>query len=272
MIRRPLSHPTPFYRGLSVLLLLLLLVAGCGITADGTKSSTGKLDTTSSETTKVPESNPAALLSLKKAQDLFNEAVKSDQPTAVNVPAASRQKYQQVVDMVEKEVLGRVDASVNVSAYALLAFSQWRLDNFKKAMEAGEKGRRLFETAKLATNRRDYGMCLMVGGLCTASQTYKEYLQPSDLSHPRSGPKPHQPPGTGHADPRLRKRLLGTRGGYCDLRQSMATGPGGLRRAHLDLGAAERGFAARSLPLAEPGRAGIRQISRYCLSMAESHP
>lgn len=78
--------------------------------------------------------------------------------------------------MVEKEVLGQDNPSVNVSAYALLAFSQWRLDNFGKAMEAGEKGRRLFETAKLATNRRDYGMCLMVGGLGTASQAYKEYL------------------------------------------------------------------------------------------------
>jgi hypothetical protein len=174
MIRRPLSHPTPCYRGLSVLLLLLLLVVGCA-TTDGTKPSTGQQVTTPPITPQVLASSPAAVPSLKKAQDLFNEAVKSDQPTAVNVPAASRQKYQQVVDTVEKEVLGRADASVNVSAYALLAFSQWRLDNFGKAMEAGEKGRRLFETAKLATNRRDYGMCLIVGGLCTASQAYKDY-------------------------------------------------------------------------------------------------
>lgn len=162
MIRRPLPHPTPCYRGLSVLLLLLLLVVGC-TTTNGPGPDH-----------QVPKP-PQAVLSLKKAQDLFNAAVKSDQPT-VNVPAASRQKYQQVVDTVEKEVLGQADASVNVSAYALLAFSQWRLDNFGKAMEAGEKGRRLFETAKLATNRRDYGMCLMVGGLCAASQAYKEYL------------------------------------------------------------------------------------------------
>lgn len=174
MIRRPMSHPTPCCRGLSVLLLLLLLVAGC-TTTDGTKPSTGQQVTTPPSTPQVPESRPAAVISLKKAQDLFNEAVKSDQPTA-NVPAASRQKYQQVVDMVEKEVLGQGNASLNVSAYALLAFSRWRLDNFGKAMEAGEKGRRLFETAKLATNRRDYGMCLMAGGLSAASQTYKEYL------------------------------------------------------------------------------------------------
>ena len=166
MIRRPLSHPIPFYRGLSVLLLLLLLVVAC---------TTTKGPGVDTKVTPPPPPPPAAVSSLKKAQDLFNEAVKSDQPTA-NVPTASRQKYQQVVDTVEKEVLGQDNASVNVSAYALLAFSQWRLDNSGKAMEAGEKGRRLFETAKLDTNQRDYGMCLIVGGLCAASQTYQDYM------------------------------------------------------------------------------------------------
>lgn len=170
MIRRLLSHPTPFYRGLSVLLLLLLLVAGCPPPGPGPQP--GQQVTTS--TPPVTESSPAAVISLKKAQDLFNDAVKSDQPT-VNVPAASRQKYQQVVDMVEKEVLGQADASGKVSAYALLAFSQWRLGDYAKAMETGNRGRQLFETEKIASNRRDYGMCLMVGGLCAASQTYKEY-------------------------------------------------------------------------------------------------
>jgi len=151
-----------------------LLVVGC-TTTDGTKPSTGQQVTTPPSTPQVPEPRPAAVTSLKTAQDLFNEAVKSDQPTA-NVPAAAREKYQRVTDTVEKEVLGQGNPSVNMGAYALLAFSQWRLDNFGKAMEAGEKGRRLFETAKLATNRRDYGMCLIAGGLGAASQTYKEYL------------------------------------------------------------------------------------------------
>lgn len=174
MIRRPMTQPAPGCRGLSVLLLLLLLVAGGCITPDGPKPPTGQ-QVTPAGVPQVPEPQSAAVISLKKAQDLFNEAVKSDQPSA-NVPAAAREKYQQVADTVEREVLGQGNPSVNMSAYALLAFSQWRLDNFAKAMEAGEKGRRLFETAKLATNRRDYGMCLIVGGLGAASQTYKEYL------------------------------------------------------------------------------------------------
>jgi hypothetical protein len=97
-----------------------------------------------------------------------------DQPS-VDVPAAARQKYQQVVEIIAPEVLGKLDASGDVSAYALQAFSQWRLGNYAKAMEAGNAGRQTLETEKLAGNRRDYGMCLMVGGLSAASQTYQEY-------------------------------------------------------------------------------------------------
>jgi hypothetical protein len=44
-------------------------------------------------------------------------------------------------------------------------------------MHAGEKGRQLYEATKLATNRRDYGMLLMVGGLSAASQTYQAYMK-----------------------------------------------------------------------------------------------
>jgi hypothetical protein len=163
MIRRPLSQTTPFYRGLSVLLLFLLLVTGCS-------QATG----TGTTITPAPPPVPGPVGSLQKAQDLFNEAVRSDQPTA-DVPAAALQKYQQVVGTVENEVLGKVEKPLEVNAYALLAFSQWRLGNYAKAMQAGETGRHLYETEQMTTNRRDYGMCLMVGGLCTASQTYKEY-------------------------------------------------------------------------------------------------
>lgn len=174
MIRRPMSQPTPCRRGLSVLLLLILLVAGCCIMTDGPKPPPDQ-QVTPPSTPQVPEPRPASVISLKNAQDLFNEAVKADtQPTA-NVPAAAREKYQQVVDTVEQKVLGQGNPAVNMGAYALLAFSQWRLDNFKKAMEAGQEGRQLFEKAKLATNRRDYGMCLIVGGLGAASQTYQEF-------------------------------------------------------------------------------------------------
>jgi hypothetical protein len=165
MIRRPLSHPSHFYRGLSVLLLLLLLVTGC-------PQATGPGTAITPPPPPIP--GIGAVASLENAQNLFNEAVRSDQPT-VDVPAVSLQKYQQVVDTVEKEVLGKVKKPLEVGAYALLAFSQWRRENYAKAMEAGNRGRQLFETEKPDTNRRDYGMCLMVGGLCAASQAYKEY-------------------------------------------------------------------------------------------------
>ena len=249
MIRRPLSLPTPFYRGLSV--LLLLLVVACATTNGPGLGTT--------------------VTALKKAQDLFNEAVKSDQPTA-NVPTASRQKYQQVVDTVEKEVLGQDNASVNVSAYALLAFSQWRLDNSNKAMEAGEKGRRLFETAKLDTNRRDYGMCLIVGGLCAASQTYQDYM---NLQVSPTKEQAHKL--TGSLEQAM--RTIDSANTYLDRQEPIAVYANLWQLALVDSavriwtsGLPRRGFATRSLPLAEPGRAGIRQISRYCLSMAESHP
>lgn len=167
----PLSHRRRFYRGLSVLLLLLVLVVGC--TTLGPSPQPGPQVTTSPPPT--AESSPAAIASLKKAQDLFNEAVRADQPT-VKVPAAARQKYRQVVDLVEHEVMGQADASGKVSGYALIGFSQWRLEDYGKAMQAGEQGRHLYESTKLSTNRRDYGMLLMVGGLSAASQTYQTYL------------------------------------------------------------------------------------------------
>ncbi len=165
MTRRHLFHPVSFYQGLSALLILFLLITGCATVS----TEVGK-------PVKPPTPiRPEAVRSLEKAQNLFNEAVRSDQPT-VDVPAAALQKYQKVVNQVEKDVLGKVDKPLKMNAYALLAFSQWRLGNYEKAMKAGDKGSRLYdETQKLSTNRRDYGMCLMVGGLCLASQTYKEY-------------------------------------------------------------------------------------------------
>jgi hypothetical protein len=173
MIRCPLSHPTSVGRALRVLLLLLMIV-GC-TTTGGIGPQTAQQTGSQVTTPPPPASSPAAVLSLKQAQDLFNDAVKADQPT-VNAPAAARQKYQQVVDLVEQKVLNQVDDSGKVSAYALVAFSQWRLGDYAKAMQAGEAGRHLYEATKLATNRRDYGMLLMVGGLSAASQTYQAYL------------------------------------------------------------------------------------------------
>ena len=154
-------------QSLSALLLLLLLFLGCPRTI-----------TTRPEKPEVkptpPIITPEAVRSLGEAQKLFNEAGGLDQPST-EVPTASLQKYQQVVDIVEKEILGRVDKPLEMNAYALLAFSQWRLGNYAKAMEAGNSGRKLHEAQQLSTNRRDYGMCLMVGGLCLVSQTIKEF-------------------------------------------------------------------------------------------------
>ena len=157
MTRRRHFHPkAPVCQGLIALLLLLILVTGC-------------------PTKPVRVVEPAGgAASLEKAQTIFNEAGALDQPS-VAVPAAALQKFQQVVDIIEKEVLGKVKKPLEMNAYALLAFSQWRLGNYAKAMEAGNRGRQLYETEKLTTNRRDYGMCLIAGGLCEFSQTYKEF-------------------------------------------------------------------------------------------------
>jgi hypothetical protein len=163
MIRRPLSHPRPFYQGLSVLLLLLLLVTGC-------PQATGTGTTIKPPIPPVP--GPVG--SLQQAQKIFDEAVQSDQPT-VEVPAAARAKYQQVVEIVETDLQGKVSQPLEVNAYALLAFSQWRLGNYARAMTAEATGRQLYEKNKLTTNKRDYGMLLIVGGLSAAAQTYKDY-------------------------------------------------------------------------------------------------
>ena len=77
--------------------------------------------------------------SLDEAQKLFNAAGGSDQP-ALKRPGCVPEKYKQVVDTVEKKVLGQVAKPLEVNAYALLAFSQWRLRAYAKAMEAGAKG------------------------------------------------------------------------------------------------------------------------------------
>ncbi len=174
MIRHPLPHPALFYRPLSVLLLFLLLIVGCNTTG-GTGSQTVQQTSSQVVAPPPPPSIPAPVLSLKQAQDLFNDAVRSDQPT-VNTSSAARQKYQQVVELVEQKVLKQADDSGKVSAYALIAFSQWRLGNYARAMQAGEAGRHLYETTKLDSNRRDYGMLLLAGGLSVASQTYQVYL------------------------------------------------------------------------------------------------
>ena len=111
---------------------------------------------------------------LQKAQNLFNEAGGLDRPS-IDIPPGAGAKYQQVADIIEKDVLGKVMQDLEVTAYALLSFSRWRLGNYAGAIEAGAKGRRLYEVQKLTTNVRDYGMCLIVGGLCLASQTHQEF-------------------------------------------------------------------------------------------------
>jgi len=151
--RRQFLPKSPLYQGLSALIILLILGAGCFpkkvVVGEGVSS-------------------------LEKAQSLFNEAGGVDRPS-VEVPAASLQKYQQVVNTIEQEVLGKVNKPLEVKAFALLAFSQWRLGNYDKAMDAANRGRQLYETQNLTTTPREYGMCLIVGGLCLTTQTYKEF-------------------------------------------------------------------------------------------------
>lgn len=174
MIRRRNFRLVSVFQGLSFLLLFLILVMGCAPKA-GVAPAPAPVGKDGTE-------------ALKQAQDLFRAAGGLDKP-AIGVSAASRQKYQQVVDLVEKEVLGKVRKDLEMNAYGLLAISQWRLGNYDQAMKAGERGRQLYKTQNLSTNRREYGMCLIVGGLCLTSQTYQEFenLQaPPTLAQRRS--------------------------------------------------------------------------------------
>lgn len=127
-------------------------------------------------------STSSGVIALRDAQDLFNEA---SLETIANYnalaneqfPAASpEKKYEKVVEIVDQKVLKQVKRNdLKVNAYALSAYSHWRLGKYKDAKIVAEEGINLYRAAGLNTNRREYGMLLIVGGLATHSIAYKDY-------------------------------------------------------------------------------------------------
>ena len=165
MSRRQYFRPVSVYMGLSVLLLSFILVMGCAPKQGGVTPGP------------APVVGKDAVQALDQAEALFKAAGGLDKPAPGVLSAASRQKYQEAVDLIEKDVLGKLQRDdLKMNAYGILAISQWRLGNYARATEAGSKGRLLYESKNLSTNRREYGMCLIVGGLCVASETYQKFL------------------------------------------------------------------------------------------------
>jgi hypothetical protein len=142
-------------------------------------------------------------IALRDAQNLFNEAsietlkqyknsVQSQDLEGLP-PASPREKYQRVVEIIEGQVLGSVSRDdLKVNAQALAAFAHWRLGNFKQAKNTAEAGLDLYRRSGLVTNRRDYGMLLILRGLVTHSEAYRDYqakrdevafLSPADAAH-----------------------------------------------------------------------------------------
>ena len=141
-------------------------------------------------------------LALREAQDTFNQAAlltnqRYAEPFAAKsadmVPPESPQdKYARVVQMVNEDVLNAVDRNdLRVNALALLAFSEWQLKHYDKANVAAETGKDLYERAGLQTNRRDYGMLLILRGLVKHSQSYERY-QKSKKENPFLEPQEAQ--------------------------------------------------------------------------------
>jgi hypothetical protein len=127
-------------------------------------------------------------LALREAQDVFNEAAlltnqryaepftANEKSTDVVPPESAQDKYARVVQLVNEEVLNSLDRDdLKINAWALLAFSEWQLKHYGKANIAAETGKDLYERSGLQTNRRDYGMLIILRGLVKHSQAYDSY-------------------------------------------------------------------------------------------------
>jgi hypothetical protein len=126
-------------------------------------------------------------ISLREAQDKFNQASRetlqqyktefestvADKPIP---PESPREKYQQVIHIVDSRVLPKVDRDdLKVTAYTLKAFAYWQIGKGEEAKITAEEGLDLYLRSGLATNRRDYGMLLILPGLVDYSEAYQNY-------------------------------------------------------------------------------------------------
>ena len=121
---------------------------------------------------------PKTINHLRDVQDDFNRinttAYQAADPSTLTADQESA--YRQIVRKIEAEKLKSVDRDdLKVSAYAIDAFSNWRLRDYAVAKATAEKGLDIFTRAGLQTNWRDYGMLLITGGLADYSETFRDY-------------------------------------------------------------------------------------------------
>jgi len=121
---------------------------------------------------------PKSTNHLRDVQDEFNRInptfFQSGDPNTLTADQESA--YRQIVQKIENEKLKSVDRDdLKVVAYAIDAFSNWRLRDYAAAKATAEKGLDIFARAGLQTNWRDYGMLLITGGLADYSETFWDY-------------------------------------------------------------------------------------------------
>ncbi|MFP3871110.1 MAG: hypothetical protein ACLFVT_09565 [Syntrophobacteria bacterium] len=126
-------------------------------------------------------------IALRQAQDVFNAAsaetieqyerdLREETAGAAVPPESPHEKYQRVIEIIDNRVLDTVNRNdLKVNAYSLKAFSCWQLGEGTKAKTTAEKGLDLYKRSGLTTNRRDYGMLLILGGLVDYTEAYRIY-------------------------------------------------------------------------------------------------
>jgi hypothetical protein len=115
---------------------------------------------------------------LRDVQDDFNRVnptfFQAADPNTLTADEESA--YRQIVQKIETEQLKSVERDdLKVVAYAIDAFSKWRLRDYAAAKATAEKGLDVFARAGLQTNWRDYGLLLITGGLADYSETFWDY-------------------------------------------------------------------------------------------------
>ena len=115
---------------------------------------------------------------LREVQDAFNQAnqIQPQAPGPDDLTPEQEAAFRNIVEKIDKDQLKSVERNdLKVSAYAIDAFSKWRLKEFVAAKVTAEKGLDIYERAGLKTNQRDFGMLLITGGLADYSQAFRDY-------------------------------------------------------------------------------------------------
>ena len=134
---------------------------------------------------------------LKQAQDLFNEASRltilgenyrdyvekretqgadSNKTSLPSLTDDAMAKYQLVLDLLDDTVFENPALHLNlrINAYALKAVAQWRLRQYKDAIQTAFKGQHLC-ASEPHSNPRDCGMLVIVGALVVNSETLDRF-------------------------------------------------------------------------------------------------